>query len=289
MGSLSTETMKLGYNTNGFAHHRLEDALAILADLGYESVAITLDFHHLDPFDCQLAAKVKQVRQWLGRYRLSCVVETGARFLLDPRRKHRPTLLSRDPASRQRRLDFLERSIAIARDLGTDIVSLWSGTAEPGEPSELLWDRLADACRRLSERAEIDNVRLAFEPEPGMFIDTLDRFDRLRKRVASQHLGLTVDIGHLHCTGEVPIADQLRRWRDWLWNVHIEDMKAGVHEHLMFGEGEIDFGPVLETLVEVGYSGGVHVELSRHSHDAVETARRARDFLRRHWPSPGDA
>lgn len=33
-----------GYNTNGFAHHRLDDAVDILAGLGYRSIALTLDF-----------------------------------------------------------------------------------------------------------------------------------------------------------------------------------------------------------------------------------------------------
>ena len=92
--------------------------------------------------------------------------------------------------------------------------------------------------------------------------------------------GLTIDIGHLHCLGETPIADQLKNWSSRLWNIHIEDMRAGVHDHLMFGAGEIDFGPVLRALREIDYAGGVHVELSRHSYDAVETARRALAFLR---------
>ncbi len=35
--------MRLGYNTNGLAHHRLLDAIDLLADEGYASIAITLD------------------------------------------------------------------------------------------------------------------------------------------------------------------------------------------------------------------------------------------------------
>ena len=37
--------MYLGYNTNGFAHHRLADAVDILADLGYEGIGLTFDYH----------------------------------------------------------------------------------------------------------------------------------------------------------------------------------------------------------------------------------------------------
>lgn len=112
-----------------------------------------------------------------------------------------------------------------------------------------------------------------------MFIDTMAKYEELHKRVDHPLFGLTIDIGHLHCQGE-PIAANLRRWKDQLFNIHIEDMRKGVHEHLMFGEGEIDFAEVFAALKEIGYAGGVHVELSRHSHAAVETARKSLEFLK---------
>lgn len=275
----SNRPLCLGYNTNGFAHHRLEDALVILAELGYESIALTLDYGALNPFDRELPRQLAEVRRLLERCRLRCVIETGARFLLDPKRKHRPTLV--DPGHEQRqRIDFLQRSIDIAQELHADAVSFWSGATSADTPPATQMTRLVDGCLEVCDYAAARQVRLAFEPEPGMFVDNMEKFTELHRRVAHPSFGLTLDIGHLHCQGDVPIADQLRRWKDILWNIHIEDMRRGVHEHLMFGEGEIDFGPVLRTLQEIGYTSGVHVELSRHSHDAVETARRAFVFLR---------
>jgi L-ribulose-5-phosphate 3-epimerase len=271
--------MLLGYNTNGFAHHRLEDAVVLLAELGYRSIALTLDYHALNPFDPNLARQLSAVKALLEKHSLCSVIETGARFLLDSRRKHQPTLLSPLP-DRAQRLDFLKKAVDIAAALGSDAVSFWSGkTDSPASPHELM-ETLAGGCLDLCRHAEARRMRLAFEPEPGMLVDTMDRFAELRERVDHPLFGLTIDIGHLHCLGEVPIADQLRRWSERLWNIHIEDMRRGVHDHLMFGEGEIAFGEVLGALNEIGYEGGVHVELSRHSHDAVETARRSFAFLR---------
>jgi sugar phosphate isomerase/epimerase len=271
--------MRFGYNTNGFAHHRLEDALTILADLGYQSVALTIDYHSLNPDDAETSRQLPLVRGRLQDLGLAVVIETGARFLLDPWHKHQPTLLSTDAEKRLRRLDFLRRAVDTAGFLGAGAVSFWSGTATEPADEETLMDRLVAGCRQLCEYAERGKVRLAFEPEPGMFIDTMTRWADLHQRVAHPRFGLTLDLGHLHCLGETPVGPHLRRWRDWLWNIHIEDMRRGVHDHLMFGEGDMDFAEVMTSLTEIGYAGGVHVELSRHSHHAVETARRSLAFL----------
>jgi sugar phosphate isomerase/epimerase len=126
------------------------------------------------------------------------------------------------------------------------------------------------------------DVILGFEPEPGMFIDTMARFDELTERLgAPRHFQLTLDVGHLHCLGETPLDQYIQRYAARIVNIHLEDMRAGVHEHLMFGEGEIDFPPVFAALRAAGYQGGVHVELSRHSHDGVRAAQQAFEFLHR--------
>ena len=271
--------MFLGYNTNGFAHHRLDDAIDIMAESGYRGVALTLDVHHLAPFEPDLLGRTAAVRRQLKRHKMRRVIETGARFLLDPRRKHQPTLISPTLKAGDARIDFLEQCIDIAKELGAECVSFWSGTpADDATPSELM-TRLVDGCKQVADYAVERNVRLAFEPEPGMFIDTMDKFADLHAKVKHPAFGLTLDVGHLVCNGEVPVSEHIAAWKHVLWNVHIEDKKPGVHDHLMFGEGEVDFADAFDGLRDAEYEGGVFVELSRHSCDAVNTARKSKAFL----------
>lgn len=272
--------MFLGYNTNGFAHHDPAAAIEVLAELGYRGVALTLDHGLLDPWSRSLESQVEEMRHLLARYRLRSVIETGARFLLDPRAKHEPTLVTADPALRGRRVEFLRRAIEVATALGSDCVSLWAGVVRDDADEATVWQRLTSGLGEVLAHAERRGVVIGFEPEPGMFVDTMARFDQLRQRVASPALKLTLDVGHLHCLGETPIASVIARYGADIVNVHIEDMRVGVHEHLQFGDGEMDFPPIIDAFRKVGYEGGLFVELSRHSHEAPAAARRASDFLR---------
>ncbi len=262
--------MRLGYNTNGLTGHRWPQALELMHEIGYRSVALTIDHHCLDPYSPSLPLEIDRARQTLAKYDMISCIETGARFLLDPRHKHEPTLVSRLPEERAIRVDFLKRCIDIARELRSEAVSFWAGIVRDDASRDEVFGRLASGLREVIDYAHAQNVKLAFEPEPGMFIQTFEDYRELLSHVDGPGFGLCVDIGHVHCLEPKPIADCLTEWRDRIFTIHIEDMNRGVHDHLRFGEGTIDFPSVLKALRDLDYRGGLNVELSRHSHIAPE-------------------
>jgi len=272
---------RLGYNTNGLAHHRVLDALRLLAELGYEAVALTPDAGQLDPYNLR-PGEVEAVRRTAAELGLALAVETGARFVLDPRRKHFPTLLEEAGEDRARRVDFLLRSVDLAAELDASVVSLWSGAA-PGGAKEPLWARLCDGLMPVLERGRARGVQIAFEPEPGMFIERpagyLELVDRLG--TAGEELGLCLDVGHLLVTGDLPVGDAIRALGPRLVQVHLDDIRDGVHEHRMFGEGVLNLPEALNALLDVGYSGIAAVELSRDSHRGAWAAQESLERIRR--------
>jgi sugar phosphate isomerase/epimerase len=277
--------MLLAYNTNGLAHHDLLDAISLLSSMGYQGISITLDHGALNPYADQTPAQLAKVAAALRQHRFRCVIETGARFLLDPAHKHEPTLLTADPAARQRRITFLKHAIDTAAALEADCVSLWSGVVRDEAGPAEAFGRLIPSFAEVLEHATEKCLDLAFEPEPGMLIDTLETYTRLHNQLTAQQVDcsrfrLTIDVGHLHCLGETPIPAKIVEYATQLANVHIEDMRPGVHEHLMFGEGTIDFPPVIAALAGIRYDGLLSVELSRHSHNGPNAARSAYEFLR---------
>ncbi|MCS7236640.1 MAG: sugar phosphate isomerase/epimerase [Thermoguttaceae bacterium] len=271
--------MLLGYNTNGFAHHALVDAIEVLVAIGYRSVAITIDHHALNPFSADWERQLAAVGELLSRHQLCSVIETGARYLLNLWIKHEPTLVSSDPAGRERRLQFYFHAVRCAQALGSKCVSIWSGRRDPAVSGNLAWTWLVEGLHRLLDFAQRQGVKIALEPEPGMLVSTIDDYLLVVDKLGRDDLWLTVDFGHLHCQGEVPFARVLMPVKDRIVNVHIEDMRRGAHVHLPFGQGDLDVREAIATLEQFGYTGPVHVELSRNSDEAPSVAQEAYRFL----------
>ena len=279
---------RLGYNTNGLAHHRLHDALALLADSGYEGVALTLDVQHLDPFT-STADDIEAVRRRAEELGLSLAVETGARYVLDSKVKHAPNLLDEEADGRERRVDFYTRAAKIAAGLGAEVISIWAGapsggmTAESddGERKDALWERLVEGTRRTLAACAESEVTLCFEPEPGMFIERPSGLVELKERLGSDGgaLAMTLDVGHLLCTNDLPVGDVIRAHAAHIRHVHLDDIAGGVHEHCMFGEGDLDLAETLGTLSEINFGGMAAVELSRDSHQGAAAAAEAMQHL----------
>lgn len=267
--------MLLGYHTNSLQNHRLEAALALLRDHGYQAIAITPDTCHLDP-EHTTDRDLDEVAALLRDYAIRPVMETGARFLLDPNTKHEPTLMTRDVAERDRRVAFYGRVAAMGKRLGAEVVSFWAGIDRAaGDDSE---DWLLDGIRRTCAAIRAEGMTPSFEPEPGMAVETFADYERIGALLGADAPRLTLDIGHLYAVWEGEPADVIARAAPFLAQVHLEDHRRGVHDHLLPGDGEVDFEGVLSALEKAGYEGPVCWELSRQSHCAPTAVAQCREL-----------
>ena len=263
-------TLRFAYNTNGAANHRLDDALTLIAEAEYHGVALTLDHHHLDPFAESWARDAERLARRLEQLNLGCVIETGARYLLDPRDKHEPTLVTRDPEGRGRRVAFLARALEVGAILRAETMSFWAGVPKPGVDRADAMRWLDEGVARVCDHAARIGVPASLEPEPGMLIETVADYGQLAERHPT--LRLALDTGHCIVTGDVDPADAVRAYAARIGTVAIEDMRRGDHTHLPFGEGDMDVPAILRALEEIGFAGLVCVELSRESpraHQAI--------------------
>jgi D-psicose/D-tagatose/L-ribulose 3-epimerase len=274
--------LRFAYNTNGAANHRLDDALALIADSGYDGVALTLDIHHLDPLAPDFPKAARRVARRLRALNLGCVIETGARFLLDPRAKHEPTLVTRDPEGRRRRIEFLTRALEAAAETGAEAMSFWAGVPKPGVSREEAGAWLREGVAEVARRAEALDVVAALEPEPGMLVETVADWRILADDTPG--LRLALDVGHCVVTQDIDPARAVRDYAAHLGTIAIEDMKRGEHIHLPFGEGDMHIPAILGAIEEIGFTKLVCVELSRDSHRADTMIPQSLRWLRERLP-----
>jgi sugar phosphate isomerase/epimerase len=261
--------LRLGYNTVGFSHHEdVTNVIGIIHNLGYVGMELTLDWRHFHPYSSDLTARQK-LSQYIELSGLELVLNTGGRYVLSDA-AHEPSLVSATENERSQFVQFVKDTIHLAPTLGARIIMLHSGSLSTRVDPSHAWEWLTVEVAYLAEIAEEQNVLLAFEFHPAMFVATLADYYKLKERVSSSSLKLTLDVGHVACTETRPLSEVIEECNGEVVNVHLEDIKGRKHVHLPIGQGDIDFEDVFNGLKAIGYSGLINAEFNSNDLEVDE-------------------
>lgn len=242
---------KIGFRTAGFRDWALRPALRALADCGYDGVELCLEHPEMRP-ESLTPADCARLRELLGEVGL----ELASVSYHGDREEH------------QARAANQLRAIAIAHALGADVLILNSEHVVAGHADQQ-WEEFVGSLRRdLLPAAADAGVRLALEPEPGMFVHGTREMLALLAAVDHPALAVNLDIGHAWLTDDdLPAA--IRELTPYLAHLHWEDFPQGEHRHLPPGQGDMPLAQLHDVLRAVGYAGYYTIDLFNITADPV--------------------
>ncbi len=272
--------MKLGFSSNAFKRFELEEALRLIAEIGYTGVEILGDVPHAFPPDLT-PERIERIKAVLRETGLE-VANVNAFMTFGYDSMLHPSWLEPDEDFRAKRLKHTIDCLRLAKELGATAIQTEPGGPVPESVSEAeALDLFEAGIGQALPLAEELAVHLLIEPEPGHLIENTGQMEAFLKRFDSPWLGVNFDIGHFYCVREdIPAA--IERLGTAIRHVHLEDIAASrEHFHLIPGHGAIDFPPIFDALDDIGYGGYVTVELYTYEENPVEAARKALDYVRR--------
>lgn len=280
--------LRFAFNTVGCAHHRLFDALEIIAETGFDGAVITLDVHHLDPMDDDFEAAAQQLKTKLDELNLVASIDTSAPFILDPRDAFEPTLLHPAETGRLKRLEFLRRCARICRILDGDAVTFLSGRPKRSVSPANAGAWLLDGLKQVADICADEGVVAALQPRPNHMVGSLSDFKVVRdavKQMTDAPLQLNLSTAHCLVVNDREPHQAAKEFAPILSGVALEDMKRGDERHLPLGQGDLDLPTLLAALEEVGYAKPVAVSLPHDSHRAPDVIASAYDTIQDSLPS----
>lgn len=267
--------LKLSYNTNGLRNMPLESAINLVAKYSYSGVELSLNNDYFHPFNTPLD-KLQEIKNVLKKSGIKPVcLATGDSMLLstDP---YEPSLVSLHENQRQERINLIIRAIEIAKILNIPIVNFASGFRNSSMDSNIAREYLIEGIKKCLSMTE--DIILAIEPEPDMFIETTSEAKEIIERINDERFRLNLDIGHVVCC-ENNIIDSINNVAPYICHVHIEDIKGKVHHHEIPGEGDINLKEVLDLLKSIDYDGYISVELYHHVNIAEKALSSSYKYL----------
>ena len=157
-------------------------------------------------------------------------------------------------------------AIQMTPSMGTNIFVFSGAKKRTGDKNE--WNRMVDRTRILTSIAEDCGVVLAKEFEPEFVVGSTQELIQLFEEVPSPHLAANLDLGHVFICDSQPL-DSIPQLSEKIIHCHISGMPEMIHDHLLMSEGDMDLPVYLHALKDIGFNGGMALDLYKYDYEAV--------------------
>jgi sugar phosphate isomerase/epimerase len=271
-------TPRFGVSTHLYHDRRLDrEHLVDIAAHGFECVEIFATRSHFDYHD---GAAVRTLAEWLDDTRLtlhSIHAPVTASYVNGQWGEAFSTAAT-DEDQRRRTLAEAEAALAIAQTIPFQCLVAHLGVPEAMKPGG--GDNSRDGARRsidaLYEMTERAGVRLALEVIPNHLSTPEALVSVIENDLDGMKVGICMDVGHAHMMDDV--GDAIECCSGHIVTTHLHDNRKKADDHLVPGEGSIDWPATLMSLQKVGYDGAWMFEIANTSSPqaVLEKALKAR-------------
>ena len=256
-----------GISTHLCLSERLDrDHLVEIAAHGFEAVEVFAVRDHFDYHDRRAALALAE---WLDDTRLA-LHSLHAPIAAEYAKGKWGTSYSLAAADEPRRKQAVEETMSalgLAALVPYKVLVLHCGVPAPyGGPADNHVPSMVRSIEELSPVAARVGVRLAVEVIPNELSTPVSLVDLLESDIDADDLGICMDVGHARLLGDV--VDAIETCSGHLLTTHLHDNRGRTDDHLVPGQGVVDWDAALLAFQKVGYDGAWMFEL------AVATERR---------------
>ena len=248
--------MKISLFTAGISRYPLEKSFELAAKYQYDAVEIGGFRPHAFPLDI-LRGGAEKIRTLSERYQLPIISyapeNTGSPY----------SLVFEDPDLNQESLEYFKRSLEAARAIGSQYCMFACNHPGYGRLESDVRRLFIDNIKILAEHAEKIGQMIILEPVTPYEGTILVTSDDLHWAISSVNSPMVKGMLDLACPliAREPMVEYFNKCGSDIRHIHFIDATIDSEDHLIPGDGQMDFPGIIRTLKEVGYDGYLSLEL----------------------------
>lgn len=173
---------------------------------------------------------------------------------------------SMDEEVRAESFRIIDKAIVLAYKLGIRCIQMAGYDVYYEEQTEETHLRFIDGMKKAVKMAERAGVMLALEIMDTPYLNSLSKFEVLKRELPSPYFTAYPDVGNISAWNH-DVCTELKLSQDRIVQVHLKDTLRvsgtfkGQFRDLVIGEGQVDFHAIFSTLKEIDFAGPLVIEM----------------------------